>query len=66
MQGCISHSFYCRRCFSSCTLVTRWSTSILKVGVALVYQVFKEEWAVVIEELWGPEEGEVNMIQIFA
>jgi len=36
------------------------------VGVALVYQVFKEEWAVVIEELWGPEEGEVNMIQIFA
>jgi len=40
-QGCISLSFHCRRCFNNCTLVTRRSTSILKVGVTPVYWAFK-------------------------
>jgi len=40
-QGCINHSFHCRRCFNSCTLATRCRASILKVGVALIYQAFK-------------------------
>jgi len=36
-QGFISHSFHCRRHSNCCTLVTRQSASILKVGVAPVY-----------------------------
>ena len=40
-QGCISHSFLCRRYFNSCTLVTSWRALILKVGVAPVYWAFR-------------------------
>jgi len=40
-QGCICYLLHCRRHFNSCTLATRWSASILKVGMAPVYQAFK-------------------------
>jgi len=35
----VSCSFHCRRCFNSCTLVTRWNPSMLKMNVGLVYQM---------------------------
>jgi len=47
-QGFISHSFHCRRCSNCCTLVTKQSAAILRVGEAPVYQALKKEWAAVI------------------
>jgi len=49
LQSFINHSFHCRRHSNCFTLVTRQSSSILKVGVApAVHQRIKEEWAVII------------------
>jgi len=50
-QGSINCSFHYRKYFNSCSVVTRLSILILKVGVAPVYQSFKKEvWGMVIEE----------------
>ena len=40
---------HCGRHFNSCTLLTRQSASVIKVGVTAMYQAFKEERAVVIK-----------------
>ena len=35
--NCVSHSFHSKRCFASCTILTRWSALVREVGVSCGY-----------------------------
>ena len=42
----ICHSLHDKRCLTSCTLLTRQSASVLKVGVA---KLIKEDWPIMLQ-----------------
>ena len=43
---CICHSL---RCLSSCTLLTRRSTSVLNLGMPCGLKLIKEDWPIVLQ-----------------
>ena len=48
---CISRSFHGKRCFISCTILIRWSASVIKEGVATKHLVklLKEDRPIVLQ-----------------
>ena len=45
----VSCSFHIKSCITTCTLLTRQSTLVLKVGVMWVAKLIKEDWPVVLQ-----------------